>query len=83
MLRLYLPAISSEDKVALICLLVIIVLWVAWTILMNLRWAENLPLFKIEEWLWRKHGVSVPGIFLMMLVMIGVLYMIWLMLGQL
>ena len=83
MLRIYLPPISPEDKVALICIGVIIVCWVVWVFLMNSRWADALHLFQIEEWLWRKHGVSVTGIFMMMLIMIAVLYFVWVILGQL
>ena len=83
MLRIYLPPISPEDKVALICIGVIIVCWVVWVILMKSRWADTLHLFQIEELLWRKHGISVTGIFMMMLIMIVVLYFVWVILGQL
>lgn len=81
--RLYFPPISSEDKFTLICLAVIIVLWFLWSVLSSSRWADSLKTFQIEEWLWRKHGVTVPGIFFMTSVMVLVLYIVWLALGQL
>ena len=81
--RIYLPPISSEDKIMLICVLVIIVMWFIWSVLANSRWSDSLKTFQIEEWLWRKHGITVSGIFFMTLIMIVVLYIVWFTLGQL
>ena len=83
MLRIYLPQVSLADQFALICFLGIIVLWFVWGLLQASRWADGLRLSTFEEWLWRKHGVTVPTIFLLMLTMIGILYGVWWMLGQL
>ena len=81
--RIYLPPIGSEDKFTLICVGVILILWFTWSVLANSRWADSLRTFQIEEWFWRKHGVTVSGIFFMTLIMIAVLYFVWLTLGQL
>lgn len=81
--RLYLPSISDEDQVALICIGVILALWVIWGILIRSGWSEHLRLFEFEEWLWRRHGVSASGIFFMMLIMTVILYAVWFMLGRL
>jgi len=81
--RIYLPLISSEDKLVLMCVGAIIVLWLIWSFLSNSKWANLLKTFQIEDWLWRKHGVTVPGVFFMMFIMLVVLYIVWLTLGQL
>lgn len=81
MLRIYFPRIGLTDQVALICFLGIIILWVAWGLLQTSQWGDTLTAF--EEWLWRKHGVAVPTMFLLLLTMIGILYGVWWMLGQL
>ena len=81
--RIYLPPVSSEDKIVLICISAIVVLWLIWSVFSNSRWSDSLKTFQVEEWLWRKHGVTVPGVFFMMFIMTVVLYIVWLTLGQL
>lgn len=83
MLRIYLPQIGIADQFALICFLGLIILWFAWVLIQDSMWADLLHLSHFEDWLWRKHGVTVPTMFLLLLTMIGILYGVWWMLGQL
>jgi hypothetical protein len=83
MFRFYWPTISTEDKVVVLCILFIVMLWIIWAILSSTRLADKYQLVQFEAWLWRKHGVSVSGVFLTILIVILILYGVWLVLGTL
>lgn len=75
--------ISTETIFTLVCLGVILLLWLAWMIISSTSLADKWHTIQWEEWLWRKHGVSINGLFFSTLVIILILYGVWTFLGEL
>lgn len=82
MLGFYWSTLTMEDKVAYISLAVIFILLIGWLVLSNTRFGERTEIVEFEARIWRKHGVSVTGLFVVLLVIIVILYGVWLLLGE-
>lgn len=83
MLAFYWSTLTIEDKVAFITMVVIFVLLIGWLALSSTRFGEKTEIVEFEARIWRKHGVSVTGLFLVLLVIAIILYGVWLLLGEL
>ncbi len=79
----WLVPVTFEAIFALVCLGVIAVLWIIWSIISGKKLAEKFHTMRWEELLWRKHGLSVDGLFFSVLVVILILYGVWIFLGEL
>jgi hypothetical protein len=79
----WLVPVTSETIFALVCLGVVAVLWIIWSIISGKKLAEKFHTMRWEELLWRKHGLSVDGLFFSVLVVILILYGVWIFLGEL
>ena len=79
----WLAPITSEAIFTLVCLGFITVLWIIWSIISGKKLAEKFHTMRWEELLWRKHGLSVDGLFFSMIVVILLLYGVWVFLGEL
>ena len=74
---------TPEAIFTLVCLGIIAVLWIIWSIISGKTLAEKFHTMRWEELLWRKHGLSVDGLFFSMIVVILILYGVWVFLGEL
>jgi hypothetical protein len=79
----WLAPITPEAIFTLVCLGFITVLWIIWSIISSKKLAEKFHTMRWEELLWRKHGLSVDGLFFSMIVAIVILYGVWVFLGAL
>lgn len=79
----WLAPIGPEAIFTLGCLGFIIVLWIIWSIISGKKLQKKFHTMRWEELLWRKHGLSVNGLFFSMIVIILILYGVWAFLGEL
>jgi hypothetical protein len=83
MIQHFLSSISTEGKVTIGMILLVILFWITWTIIINTPIADKYRLDQFEIWLWQKHGISVSGVFITTLIIVIILYTVWLALGEL
>ena len=83
MLGSYWMHLTIEDKVVYIALLLLIILWLTWTVLSNTRFGDRQAVVEFEAQLWRHHGVSISGVIFTLASIIVILYWVWLLLGEL
>lgn len=79
----YWAHLTVEDKFVCIVLLVLIILWLTWTILSNTAFGDRRKVVEFEEQLWRQHGITIAGAILTLAIIIIILYFVWLVLGEL
>jgi|GEM_PF-1792237 hypothetical protein len=79
----WLPLIDPETIFTLVCLGFVLILWISWAIISSTDLADKFHTMHWEELLWRKHGVSVSGLFFSIIVVVLVLYSVWVFLGEL
>ncbi len=75
--------LTIEDKVVYIALLLLVILWLTWTVLSNTTFGDRQKVVEFEAQLWRHHGVSISGAILTLAIIIIILYGVWLLLGEL
>ena len=83
MLSSYWTHLTVEDKVVFIALLLLIILWLTWTVLSNTSFGNRQKVVEFEARLWRQHGISISGAILTLAIIIIILYGVWLLLGEL
>jgi len=83
MLSFYWSTLTIEDKVATVSFFVSLFFLLVWLIVSNTSFGDKESVVEFEARIWRKHGVSITGLFVILLIVIVMLYGVWLLLGEL